>query len=191
MEIIGTVDTLGGAFDFAKQALVFLIPFATAFILFFTLMESKAQKELIRKQQTFSELPLLRLQWSDKDVEDAFLVLKKDKPQKFHSYTDLKLNNVGNGMARDIRISPFKLGKEKYKLMNVDVLASGKSVQLRYRADLKHKGVLDDENYKNKFVVPVKYKDVEGSSWSVKFELNVDYNDGFRVIGPKRLDVVV
>jgi len=191
METLETITTLGDAFGFAKQALLFLIPFATAFILFFTLMESKAQKELIRKQQTFSELPLLRLQWSDKDVEDTFLVLKKNKPEKFHSYTDLKLNNVGNGMARDIRISPFKIGKEKYQLMNVDVLASGKAVQLRYRADLKHRDVLDDENYKNKFVVPIKYKDVEGSSWSVKFELNVDYNDGFRVIGPKRLDIIV
>ena len=188
MEILGTTTE---AFNFAKQALTFLIPFATAFILFFTLLESKAQKELIRKQQTYSELPLLRLQWSDKDVNDIFLILKKDKPEKFYSYTDLKMINVGNGLARDVKIGTFKIGKEKHKLKSVDILASNDSVQLRYGTNLKQKGVLDDENYKHKFVVPVKYKDVEGSSWSVKFELNVDYNDGFRVIGPKRLDIIV
>lgn len=186
-----TIGTLSDAVNFAKQALVFLIPFATAFILFFTLMESKAQKELIRKQQSYSELPLLRLQWSDKDVNETFLVLKKSKPEKFNSYTDLKLINVGNGMARDVKISPFKIGSEQYRLMNLNVLASGHLVQLRYRAGFGHKGALDDESYKRKFVVPIKYKDVEGSRWSVKFVLNVDYNDGFKVIGPKRLDVVV
>ena len=184
-------STISTFFSKLIIALTFLIPFATAFILFFTLLESKAQKELIRKQQTYSELPLLRLQWSDKDVNDIFLILKKDKPEKFYSYTDLKMINVGNGLARDVKIGTFKIGKEKHKLKSVDILASNDSVQLRYGTNLKQKGVLDDENYKHKFVVPVKYKDVEGSSWSVKFELNVDYNDGFRVIGPKRLDIIV
>jgi hypothetical protein len=182
-----TFGTMNEAFYFAKQSLVFLIPFATAFILFFTLLESKEQKQLIRKQQTYSELPLLRLQWSDKDVKEAFILLKKNKPEKFKSYTDLKLFNVGNGMARDVKISPFKIGKKQYKLMSVDILASGHFAQLRYRAGFKHQGFLDDENYKQKFIIPVRYKDVEGSKWIVRFELDVDYNDGFRVIGPSRI----
>lgn len=186
-----TFGTMNEAFDFAKQSLVFLIPFATAFILFFTLLEIKEQKQLKRKQQTYSELPLLRLQWSDKDVKEAFVLLKKYKPEKFDSYTDLKLFNVGNGMARDVKISPFKIGKKQYRLMSVDVLASGHSAQLRYREGFKHGGVLDDESYKQKFVIPVRYKDVEGLKWAVKFELNVDYNDGFRVIGPSRVESIV
>ncbi len=187
MEILSTMNE---TIEFAKQSLVFLLPLAVAFILFFTLLESKAQKQLIRKQQTYSELPLLRLQWSDKDVKEAFLLLKRDKPEKFKSYTDLKLFNVGNGMARDVKISPFMIAKKQYRLMNVDVLASDHSAQLRYRAGFKHKGFLDDENYKQKFVIPVKYKDVEGSKWVVKFELNIDYNDGFRIIGPTKIDGV-
>ncbi len=182
---------MNDAIDYAKQSLVFLIPFATACILFFTLLESKEQKQLIRKQQTYSELPLLRLQWSDKDVKETFLILKKYKKEKFESYTDLKLINVGNGMARDVKISPFKINKKQYRLMNVDVLASGQYAQLRYREGFKNKGFLDDENYKHKFIIPVRYKDVEGSNWLVKFELDVDYNDGFRVIGPTRTDVTV
>lgn len=176
---------MGDQLALAEQTLVLLIPFATAFILFFTLMESRAQRELIRKQTSYSELPLLRLQWSDKDVKRVFLVLKKDKPEKFYSYTDLKLINVGHGVARDVKIRPFKIGKEKYSLMSVDVIALGNSAQLRYRVGLKHSSLLDDENYNHKFVVPVSYKDVEGRKWKVKFELNVDYNDGFRVVGPK------
>lgn len=186
-----TLGTMNEAIDFAKQSLIFLIPFTTAFILFFTLMELKAQKALIRRQQTYSELPLLRLQWSDKDVKESVSSLRKDNPEKFHSYTDLKLINVGSGMARDVRISPFKIGKKGYRLMNVDVLGSGKSAQLRYRNGFKHKSLLEDENYKQKFIVPVKYKDVKGSKWIVKFELNVDYNDGFRIVGPSRVDVTV
>lgn len=188
--MIVTFDTLSDSVDFAKQALVFLIPFATAFILFFTLMESRAQKDLIRKQQSYSELPLLRLQWADKDINETFLVLRKSKSEKFHSYTDLRLINVGNGMARDVKISPFKIGGEQYRLMNLNVLANGHLAQLRYRVGFSHKGALDEESYEQKFVVPIKYKDVEGSRWSVKFVLDVDYNDGFKVIGPKRLDVV-
>ena len=190
METFEVLATMNDTIEFAKQSLIFLIPLVVAFILFFTLLESKEQKRLIRKQQTYSELPLLRLQWSDKDVKETFLSLKKGNSKKFTSYTDLKLINVGNGIARDVKISPFNIDKKQYKLMNVDVLASEHSAQLRYREGFRHKGFLDDENYKHKFIIPVKYKDVEGSKWLVKFELNVDYNDGFRIIGPTRIDTI-
>ena len=91
-----------------------VILLVTAIVLYISFRE-------IRKQTNLLKSPVLRLQWTDKGISEYFSILKKLDENKYWTYTDLELINVGQGPAKDIIIYPIKLGNEVYNLSNVTV----------------------------------------------------------------------
>lgn len=132
--------------------------------------------------------PVLRIQWNDLGKDDDFQKLKEKDSRLYDTYTDLQLVNIGKGSASDLIITVKYLYSKKslLEIRNVTAMSPGGKTQLRYKGnDQSNRGrVFNDEykSYTEPFRIKIDYKDINCENKKIIFEVDENYNDGFKII---------
>lgn len=132
--------------------------------------------------------PVLRIKWNDLGKDSYFQKLKKQHEDLYNTFTDLQLINDGNGSVRDIVITVkyLCLKKSLPELRNVTAMGPRGYTQLRYKGDsLSNRGrPFNNEfkSYQEPFVIMIDYIDIYRVNKKIIFEVDENYNDGFRIL---------
>jgi hypothetical protein len=189
---------MNNCYQFVLEFMNLIILFGTVLIVFWYTLETKklrenADKTLIEvtSQKNYERQPYISLALEGKDkiriTHEALMASENDAYEKISWYTEIKMTNIGRGIAKNIKVQKCTLSdidgvEEEILIQNVIALGSNSdSTQLKY-GHQDHRSKLNINRLGGMFIeIEIEYEDVVGERYSARFVTDENSSDGFAV----------